>query len=142
MPAALVRKRIRMLRLALSPLIVLLCAPFAAGVAAASSQHAELLLLAPAARMEQRCNAKAMGTIDHEHREMHPDELVAYAFSDPRTLGNTLTAPGAAVRSGGRWYHLSYVCKTTGDGTEVAGFTYSLGDVVPKAEWEAHYLVP
>ena len=131
-----------MFRLAPSALVALLCAPLASTLVVASSQHAELLLLAPAARMEQRCNAKAMGTIDREHRDMHPDELVAYAFSDPRTNGSTLTAPGAAVRSGGKWYHLSYVCETAGDGTEVVRFTYSLGAVVPKAEWDGHYLVP
>lgn len=92
--------------------------------------------------MEQRCNAKAMGEIDHDHRDMHPDELVAYAFADPVTKGSTLEATGAAVRSRGKWYRLSYVCETAQDGTQVLTFSYSLGGVVSRDEWEGHYLVP
>lgn len=121
------------------PLVSLL-APLPAG--ATPPDHSELLKLAPAARMEQRCNAKAMGTIDHDHHEMHPDELVAYAFADPVTKGTTLQATGAAVRSRGKWYRLSYVCQTADEGTQVVTFTYSLGSVVPRDEWESHYLVP
>lgn len=102
----------------------------------------DMLKLAPEARLEQRCNARAMGTVDREHREMHPDELVAYAFSDTVVRDHTIRAPGAAVRSGGQWYHLSYTCTTTPDGLDVLSLSYSLGTVVPHAQWSEHYLVP
>lgn len=118
----------------------LLLLPPAAGARPAG--HSEILLLAPSARIEQRCNAKAMGVIGREHRDLQPDELVAYAFADTVIKGASIRAPGAAVRSGGKWYHLSYVCETAHDGTDVASFTYTLGAVVPRDEWDGHYLVP
>lgn len=99
--------------------------------------------LAPEARIEQRCNVRAMGDISREHPGFAPDELVAYAFADPETDvdAQTIRAPGAAVRSKGEWYHLSYRCQTTAEGLDVATFSYTLGEMVPRSEWEAHYLV-
>jgi hypothetical protein len=46
------------------------------------------------------------------------------------------------LRSHGRWYHVSYVCKVSPDGLEVESFEYKLGDEVPRAQWAEHYLVP
>jgi len=100
--------------------------------------------LAPEARIEQRCNARAMGAISREHPDLAPDELVAYAFADPDTdtEKESIAAPGAAVRSKGHWYHLAYRCQTTADGLDVVAFSYDLGNVVPREDWSAHYLVP
>jgi hypothetical protein len=102
----------------------------------------EMLSLAPGTRMEQRCNARAMGEISRARTDLHPDELVAYAFADTVTSENAVKAPGAAVRSGGKWYRLSYSCRTSADGMSVLSFDYTLGGVVPKSDWSAHYLVP
>ncbi|MEP9379808.1 DUF930 domain-containing protein [Aquabacter sp. CN5-332] len=110
--------------------------------AAAPPDGKEILLLAPNVRIEQRCNAKAMGVIGREHHELHPDELVAYAFADTVIKGDTIRAPGAAVRSGGKWFRLSYTCETKDEGVDVVTFQYSLGAVVPREDWDAHYLVP
>ncbi len=101
-------------------------------------------MLAPETRLEQRCNARAMGAISREHPDFAPDELVAYAFADPDTDidADTIKAPGAAVRSKGHWYHLAYRCQTTADGLDVVTFSYALGEVVPRGDWDAHYLVP
>lgn len=131
---------------------VLLCAP---GAAAARGAHhggarhsgdgardAAMLRVDPATRVEQRCNARAMGEISREHAGMRPDELVAYAFADPGTAPAAITAPGGAVRSGGRWYHISYTCHTSADGMDVLDFSYVLGDEVPRDDWSDHGLVP
>jgi hypothetical protein len=69
-------------------------------------------------------------------------QAVAYAFADPVIRGNQIKAPGGAIRSGGKWYRLSYVCETTPDGLEVKSFAYQLGTEVPRSEWDEHYLVP
>ncbi|WP_245454182.1 DUF930 domain-containing protein [Aquabacter cavernae] len=113
-----------------------------ANAAGAPRTDAAILKLAPNARVEQRCNARAMGVIGREHRDLRPDELVAYAFADTLITGPTIRAPGAAVRSGGKWYRLSYTCTTRDDGVDIAAFQYTLGNVVPRADWDAHYLVP
>lgn len=109
---------------------------------AAPPSDRSILSLAPSARVEQRCNAKAMGVIGREHREMQPDELVAYAFADTIITGPSVRAPGAAVRSHGKWYRLSYACTTKDDGRDILSFQYTLGGVVPRDQWDAHYLVP
>lgn len=120
--------------------VLLLCA--GAAQAAAAKRDEMMLHLDPATRIEQRCNARAMGVISREHREMRPDELVAYAFADTRVGADSIVAPGAAVRSAGRWYRLSYRCHTTANGLDIRDFSYALGGEVPRADWSAHYLVP
>jgi hypothetical protein len=83
-----------------------------------------------------------MGAVGREHKEFRPDEVVAYAFSDPQVRGNSIKAPGAAVRSRGKWFRMSYTCQTSPNGLEIETFAYSLGAEIPKPEWAAHSLVP
>jgi hypothetical protein len=109
---------------------------------AASSRTDQMLKLSPETRLEQRCDARAMGSVGREHKGYKPDEFVAYAFADPVIRGNQIKAPGGAIRSGGKWYKLSYVCETTPDGLDVKSFAYQLGTEVPRSEWDEHYLVP
>ncbi|UGV26711.1 DUF930 domain-containing protein [Rhodopseudomonas boonkerdii] len=119
-----------------------------AGIAGASSADArssrtdQMLKLDPATRIEQRCDARAMGIVGREHKGYRPDEFVAYAFADPVMRGTQIKAPGGAIRSAGRWYKLSYVCETSSDGLDIKSFSYQLGAEVPRSEWDAHYLVP
>ncbi|MGM4922508.1 DUF930 domain-containing protein [Tardiphaga sp. 804_B3_N1_9] len=109
---------------------------------AASSRTDQMLKLSPETRLEQRCDARAMGSVGREHKGYKPDEFVAYAFADPVIRDNQIKAPGGAIRSGGKWYRLSYVCETTPDGLDVKSFAYQLGTEVPRSEWDEHYLVP
>lgn len=120
-------------------LAVLLAVP---ATAAAPGRDAIMLHVDPAARVEQRCNARAMGVVEREQKGMRPDEMVAYAFADPQVGTTSITAPGAAIRSAGHWYRISYRCRTTPDGMDVVDFSYQLGAEVPKQEWSAHSLVP
>lgn len=108
---------------------------------ARTSNDAQMLSLDPRFRVEQRCDARAMDVVGHEHKSLRPDELVAYAFRDTSLHGSTIKAPGAAIRSGDTWYHLSYACQTSDDGLEVKSFSYTLGGPIPKSEWGTHYLV-
>ncbi len=114
----------------------------AAPTQAATSRSEQMLKLSPATRIEQRCDARAMGSVGREHKGFRPDELVAYAFADPVLRGVRISAPGGAIRSGGKWYRLSYTCETSGDGMEIKSFAYQLGAEVPRGEWDAHFLVP
>lgn len=93
-------------------------------------------------RIEQRCNARAMGEVSRQHADMRPEEVVAYAFGDPKAGDASIVAPGAAVRSRGHWYRLSYHCRTSPDGMDVQEFGFELGTEVPRQDWAAHSLVP
>jgi hypothetical protein len=109
---------------------------------AAKSNDEQMLSLSPETRIEQRCNARAMGALGREHSNFKPDELVAYAFADPVIAGHSIAAAGAAVRSRGAWYHVAYRCETSDDGLKIKSFDYRLGGLVPRQEWDKHYLVP
>lgn len=109
---------------------------------AASSEDDQMMKLSPETRIEQRCDAKAMGTVGREQKGYKPEEFVAYAFSDTIIRGNHIKAPGGAIRSKGKWFKLSYDCETSPDGLAVKSFSYRLGAEVPRSEWDEHYLVP
>jgi len=109
---------------------------------AKSSRTDQMMKLDPMTRVEQRCDARAMGIVGREHKGYRPDEFVAYAFADPVIRGIQIKASGGAIRSGGKWYRLAYVCETSSDGLEVKSFSYQLGAEVPRSEWDTHYLVP
>lgn len=109
---------------------------------AASTRVQQMLKLSPETRVEQRCDARAMGAVQREHHGFRPDEFVAYAFADPVLRGSKISAPGGAIRSNGKWYRLSYTCETNSEGLEVIAFAYQLGGEVPRREWDAHFLVP
>ena len=109
---------------------------------AANSRLQQMLKLSPETRIEQRCDARAMGAVQREHKGFNPDEFVAYAFAETVLRGDHISAPGGAIRSGGRWYRISYTCQTSGDGMEIKSFAYQLGTEVPRKDWDAHFLVP
>ncbi len=90
-----------------------------------------LLKLELGTRMEQRCDARAGGEVTRHHPGFRPDKVIAYAFSDPQKKGTEIFAPGAIVRNSGRWYHLSFRCKTSPDGLEIVSFEHTLGAEIP-----------
>jgi hypothetical protein len=64
---------------------------FAAGeVFATQSQDQVMLKLTPETRLEQRCNARAMGAVNREHKNFRTDELVAYAFAETVIRGDVI----------------------------------------------------
>jgi hypothetical protein len=91
----------------------------------------QMLMLDFSTRVEQRCDARAGGEVSRAHKGFNVDKVIAYAFSDPEVHGTQVIAPGAIVRSKGKWYRLSFRCRTTADGTEVEFFEHSLGAEVP-----------
>lgn len=124
-------------------LVTAVSASHAAGdddATAGKSIAGSMMRLSPDERVEQRCNAQAMGVVSREHKEFHADELVAYAFADTVINRGKVTAPGAAVRSRGAWYRMSYVCQTGNDGLAIQSFKYTLGAAVPRAQWAEHNL--
>lgn len=78
-------------------------------------------------RIEQRCDARAGGEISRHHPGFEPDKVIAYAFSDSQIQGTEVVANGAVVRSRGRWYRLSFRCRTTADGLGIVAFEHTLG---------------
>jgi hypothetical protein len=129
------------------PLIALVaCSTLLVSASAADALPARMIKalkeMNPGTRFEQRCNIEAMDRIAKESRHFRPDELVTYAFGNPKVKGDVMVAKGAAFRSHNVWRHLTFRCKTDSDHMNVLSFKYKIGAVVPRDKWSKHYLVP
>lgn len=102
----------------------------------------ELDRLGPEEKLEQRCDVEALGRIDEARKDMNPDKVIAYTFKPTEHHGTTLDAPGAAFRSRGHWYRLSYHCVTKSDELQVTSFSFKIGKEIPRTSWDRLYLYP
>lgn len=103
--------------------------------------RAALRTLGTEDRMEQLCDLEAMEQIEAWRPNAYrPELLVAYAFADTRFAGRTVTAKGAAFRSQGGWYRLSFACEVEAGMEAVAAFEFEVGEPIPRELWEGHYL--
>lgn len=98
--------------------------------------------LDPQTRLEQRCDTEAMWKINADQTTFKPDKVIAYTFSDPVVDDDSIKAPGAVFRSKGEWYRLKFKCSTGPDHIQVLSFNYKIGDIIPREEWDTHYLYP
>lgn len=111
-----------------------------AGAAAENRMDRSLKMLDPAARLEQVCDMAAMAQIRREVKEFRPDRATASALAEPKAGPASLEAKGAAFRSKGKWYQLSYVCQTTPDQMKVLSFDYKIGSPIPEDRWDGYGL--
>ncbi len=121
-------------------LVAILGAPPALAATVDASALAGLKNLDLGTRLEQRCDIEAMARIDHDKKGYAPERVVAAATADTKVDGDSLQGRGAAVRSKGKWYSLTFVCKTSADHMQVLSFDYQIGDLIPKEKWEEYNL--
>lgn len=99
-----------------------------------------LHMLAPEERLEQLCDYTAMKQIRRDQKQFRPDRAVANAMADPRIAQHTIEAKGAAFRSRGKWYALTFSCTASPDHMEVVSFRYTIGAEIPESKWAAFNL--
>jgi hypothetical protein len=109
-------------------------------MAAENRLDRSLQMLAPSERLEQICDFTAMTRIRKDSSAFRPDRAVANATADPQNNDDTLVAKGAAFRSRGKWYALSFVCKGAPDHMAVLTFHYTIGEEIPEAKWASDNL--
>ncbi|HWK96203.1 MAG TPA: DUF930 domain-containing protein [Pseudolabrys sp.] len=112
-----------------------LAALFFAGALSSSSgaQHLPILQrVDPNTRQEQICDIALMDRIGRDRREYSPDRAKSDALAHPHHGRGSLRAEGAAFRSGGRWYKVAFVCRTTADNLKVISLTYKIGGRIPQ----------
>jgi hypothetical protein len=100
----------------------------------------ELLKLDPVTRLEQACDTEVMLRINKENRDYSVDKVIAYTFTNPTIGPNSIKAPGAALRSRGTWYHLSFYCETEAEHLDAKKLSYEIGTAIPREDWEQYYL--
>jgi len=91
--------------------------------------------LDPSARFEQVCDIEAMTRIGRDKASHKPDRAVAYALGEPSVEGDVIEAPGAAFRSAGKWYRMTFRCKASPDRMRVEEFSYTVGAEIPEEDW-------
>jgi hypothetical protein len=112
----------------------------------ASESHAypqfyeSLRRLNPLTRLDQICDYEAMLRIDRDPNPFRPDRAKAEVVSTSQRASDSITTDGGAFRSDGRWYVLSYTCKTSADQMTVTSFTYRIGKRIPESEWAKYGL--
>jgi hypothetical protein len=109
-------------------------------VAADSQLDRSLQMLAPAERLEQLCDFTAMARIRKDSGEFRPDRAVANATAEPFINDDTIEAKGAAFRSRGKWYALTFACTASSDHMTVVTFDYTVGAEIPEAKWASDNL--
>jgi hypothetical protein len=109
-------------------------------MAAENRLDRSLQMLAPSERLEQVCDFTAMTRIRKESSAFRPDRAVANATIDTQNNDDTIVAKGAAFRSRGKWYALSFVCTGAPDHMSVLTFHYTIGSEIPEAKWASDNL--
>ena len=100
----------------------------------------KLAQLAGDAKIVQLCSLEAMAQVAAWNESFRPDLIVVYAMGDTTFIDNSLIADGAALHSKQQWFGMRFKCELSPDRTEVIGFEFLMGDLVPRNAWERHNL--
>lgn len=95
-----------------------------------------LAKLAPEERSHQACVVRGLVMVRSDARLRTADRMQTSILSPATLKGTTLTAKGGAVRTGGKWYALSFTCQLTADFMKATTFAYAVGGEIPKSQWD------
>lgn len=91
-------------------------------------------------RLEEVCDTEVMLQINREHSEFLVDKVIAYTFRSTVQKNDRLIADGAAFRSRGKWFRLSYRCQTGPRHLDITELHYQVGDEIERKLWRRFYL--
>jgi hypothetical protein len=121
-------------------IMVLGCSTSVAWALKDARLNAQLLKLDPQTRLEQTCDVEVMDRINRDSPSYQADRIVAYTFEAPVVEKRSIDAPGAAFRSHGKWYHLSFRCVTGPKRLDAHFLDYDIGDEIPQSQWTRYNL--
>ena len=105
-------------------------------IALEKSLESSLMKLDPETRFHQLCDIETMRRISAADGPLHPDRMVMDAEREAELSGDEIIGRGAAIRSGGRWYRLTFRCRATPDRLTVLELNYRIGAAIPESRWE------
>lgn len=119
-------------------LLIVSAATCAAVSAAQGANRFEksLMKLNPEERAHQVCVIKGLDTIRRDKRFSKIDRLVPDIFKRAEFVGNAVTAAGAAMRVGKRWYAVSFTCTLADSHLTASTFAFQPGEEIPSDRWE------
>lgn len=95
-----------------------------------------LLKLQPEEWAQQACVIKGLDVVKRYKHLRRADRLMPDVFNRAKFAKGVVTAKGAAVRVGKRWYELSFECSVTDDRLTATTFTFELGEEIPPEVWD------
>jgi len=99
-----------------------------------------LSTFADSEKLMQICNMEGLEQIRRANPKFNPDVLVSYAMAETSVDGMTLIADGGAFHTGKNWIAIRLRCTVAADYSGVTDFAFSIGDPIPKSEWNSHNL--
>jgi hypothetical protein len=93
-----------------------------------SQAKGALKQLSPARRLAQTCNIEATGQAVGAGYQA--DAIIANAFAPPEATDTTYSVSGGVLRADGHWYRIAYQCTLNKDLSNVASFSFHIGDDV------------
>jgi hypothetical protein len=106
----------------------------------AATLEQSLAKLDPEERSRQACAAKGLDIMRKDPRLRKADRINASVTKPAVLKGTALTAPDGAVRVANKWYAVSYACQLSPDLMKATTFTFTLGQEIPKTDWEKNGL--
>ncbi len=113
--------------------LLLACAP---ETVVCGSMEQALAKLAPEERSHQACILKGLEVVRRDPRLRRADRMKTSILTPAVLQGTTLAARGGAVRSGDRWYSLSFTCSLTENLMKATSFAFVLGEEIPRQRWD------
>nr|WP_319483629.1 DUF930 domain-containing protein [uncultured Cohaesibacter sp.] len=96
--------------------------------------------LAPDEQREQLCSLEALEQIAAWSDAYKPERMVTYSFGEVQYKGNHMIANGAVFWSHDNWLRVKFDCVLSTDQSKVESLAFAVGTIVPKSDWEEHYL--
>ena len=87
-------------------------------------------------RAGELCVTEMREQLRHADPAFWPDLLPAYRLAE----GTLMEVRQAAFRAGGVWYDLAFRCEVNDDVTRVVSFAFTVGDAIPRSEWQGRGL--
>jgi hypothetical protein len=108
----------------------------ALGPAIAGPLEQTLAKLEPQSRSQQVCILRGLDAVRRDPVLRKADRMKTSIFGPAALEGTRLTAKGGAVRSGTRWYALSFSCDLTANLMKATSFSFTRGAEIPERDWD------
>jgi hypothetical protein len=89
---------------------------------------------------EQLCALEVLEQIAAWSDAYKPERILTYSFGEVQYAGNHMIANGAVFWSHDNWHRVKFDCVLSTDQSKVESLAFAVGTIVPKSDWEEHYL--
>ncbi|MDQ0454565.1 DUF930 domain-containing protein [Rhizobium paknamense] len=96
--------------------------------------------LPPQRRIVQICSIEMLEQIRRSVPGSFPDVITGSPGTQEKISARLMDVQGAAYRSQGRWFDISYRCETDEKTSTITAFSFQIGAEIPRSAWQARRL--